>query len=502
MGIKVLIVDDSTFFRKRLTEIIKGDPGLEVVGEAKDGKEGVEKTLSLRPDVITMDVEMPVMDGITAVKKIMSKCPTPILMFSSLTFEGANSTFKALEAGAVDFMPKNFDDIAHKREDALNALRSSIKAVARSRIRRITPSSSSSSFSSSASSSSLSSSPASSLGSSSFSRPSTFSSTSTATSATSSSAFGRTSSLTHSSTSTISRPGLGSAASAPRAGTLNRMTQTNNMARSSFGLNSGGVSSRTHAQMDASSLVSASSAPSAGTAIGSSARSGLDKICETLSGVNQGRPAAAMQFSFGNARGVSTNFKVSGKSHDIIAIGSSTGGPIALQNIIPKLPKLNVPLVIVQHMPASFTATFAQRLDNLSPNTVVEAQEGMFLEPGHCYIAPGGRQMIFEKAGGKTKVRILPADSRIVYHPCVDVSFASIASIYGGSVLAMILTGMGSDGCEGCRLLKKAGSVIWAQNEDTCVVYGMPQAVVNSGLADQILPLDKFADCITQEMRM
>ena len=106
MATKVLIVDDSTFFRKRLTEIISGDPSLEVVGEAKDGKEGVEKTMSLKPDVITMDVEMPVMDGITAVQEIMSKCPTPILMFSSLTFEGANSTFKALEAGAVDFMPK------------------------------------------------------------------------------------------------------------------------------------------------------------------------------------------------------------------------------------------------------------------------------------------------------------------------------------------------------------------------------------------------------------
>ena len=136
MAIKVLIVDDSTFFRKRLNEIIKGDLDLEVVGEAKDGKEGVELTKKLRPDVITMDVEMPVMDGITAVKQIMQECPTPILMFSSLTYEGANSTFKALEAGAVDFMLKNFDDIAHKREDAFRELRNSIKAVSRSRVTR------------------------------------------------------------------------------------------------------------------------------------------------------------------------------------------------------------------------------------------------------------------------------------------------------------------------------------------------------------------------------
>ena len=136
MAIRVLIVDDSTFFRKRLNEIIKGDPALEVCGEARDGKEGVEMAARLKPDVITMDVEMPVMDGITAVKEIMAKSPTPILMFSSLTFEGANSTFKALEAGAVDFMPKNFDDIAHRREDALAELRGNIKAVARSRVSR------------------------------------------------------------------------------------------------------------------------------------------------------------------------------------------------------------------------------------------------------------------------------------------------------------------------------------------------------------------------------
>lgn len=479
MAIKVLIVDDSTFFRKRLTEIIKADPTLEVIGEAKDGKEGVDKTLSLHPDVITMDVEMPVMDGITAVQQIMEKCPTPILMFSSLTFEGANSTFKALEAGAVDFMPKNFDDIAHKREDALNTLRNSIKAVARSHIRRTPMRSAASAPSASASSAS------------SLARP--------AAAAPSASTLGRTSL----GTSTAST--LGS-----RSTTFGSRT-TNTTSASSLG----SLGSRTPLRSTTSSTSTlgsrtstlsrpAAAAPAASTgssAIPNTVRQDLDRIYDSLGGVNQGRPAAAMQFTFGNARGVSTNFKVSGKRHDLVAIGSSTGGPIALQNIIPKLPRLNVPIVIVQHMPASFTTTFAARLNNMSQNNVVEAQDGMFLEPGHCYIAPGGRQMIFERLSGKTKVKILPADPRLVYHPCVDVTFASIANIYGGSVLAMILTGMGSDGCEGCRMLRQKGSVIWAQNEDTCVVYGMPQAVVNAGLAEQILPLDKFADCIAQEMR-
>ena len=463
MAIKVLIVDDSTFFRKRLTEIIKGDSSLEVVGEAKDGKEGVEKTMSLKPDVITMDVEMPVMDGITAVQEIMAKCPTPILMFSSLTFEGANSTFKALEAGAVDFMPKNFDDIAHKREDALNALRSSIKAVARSHIRRAplrTTSSAPSSASASSATSSLS------------TRPSSLSSSARPASVGTRTSFGTGASLSRTTTSPLSR-------STPSAATT----------------------ASTAPSASAGSSLAARFGSTRPTATSTTVRQDFDKIYSSLGGVNQGRPAAAMRFTFGEAKGVSTNFKVSGKRHELIAIGSSTGGPIALQNIIPKLPRMNVPIVIVQHMPASFTTTFAQRLNNLSKNEVVEAQDNMILEPGHVYIAPGGQQMIFERGAGKTKVRILPADPRVVYHPCVDVTFASLANIYGGNVLAMVLTDMGSDGCEGCRMLKSKGSVIWAQNEDTCVVYGMPQAIVNAGIAEQILPLEKFADCIVQEMR-
>lgn len=483
MAIKVLIVDDSTFFRKRLTEIIKGDPAFEVIGEAKDGKEGVEKTLSLHPDVITMDVEMPVMDGITAVQEIMSKCPTPILMFSSLTFEGANSTFRALEAGAVDFMPKNFDDIAHRREDALNNLRASIKAVARSHIRRTVPRAS-------------------------LSPAGTANSSAPGASATSApSSLGTRSTLS-------SRIG-GGVPSAPSTLGTSRLSSLGTNRTSTFGSSASGAAG-TSSTASTSTLTSTSGsrpapnianlainspAPTAVTSSSARVRDDFEKVYSSISNVNQGRPAAAIGFSFGNAKGVSTNFKVSGKAHELIAIGSSTGGPVALQNIIPKLPRLNVPIIIVQHMPASFTSTFAQRLNGISQNQVVEAQDNMMLEPGHVYIAPGGHQMILERGAGKTRTRILPADPRVVYHPCVDVTFASIASVYGGNVLSMILTGMGSDGCEGCRILRQKGAVVWAQNEDTCVVYGMPQAVVNAGLADQILPLDKFADCITQEMR-
>lgn len=422
MATKVLIVDDSTFFRKRLKEIIESDPTMQVVGEAKDGKEGVSLAASLHPDVITMDVEMPVMDGITAVKEIMAKTPTPILMFSSLTFEGANSTFKALEAGAVDFMPKNFDDIAHRREDGIKALLNAIKAVSRSRVRGFRPA----------------------LSTSTSARPSSLSAT-------------RTSS------------------------TLSSTTRTSTLSSTSS------LSSRL-------STTATAPAPTQGAALGQ-----YKKINELLSS-EQGVPAAARKFTFGDHKAETTAFKKSGKSHSLVAIGSSTGGPIALQEIIPKLPKLNVPVVIVQHMPGSFTNTFAARLDAMSQLHVVEAKDGDVLEPGTCYIAPGGKQMIFERFGLNTRIRIIQDTGRVTYNPCVDVSFASLAQIFGNKVLAMILTGMGSDGCEGCQLLKAKGSVIWAQNEETCVVYGMPQAVVNANVADLVLPLGDIAGCIVKEL--
>lgn len=422
MATKVLIVDDSTFFRKRLKEIIESDPTMQVVGEAKDGKEGVSLAASLHPDVITMDVEMPVMDGITAVKEIMAKTPTPILMFSSLTFEGANSTFKALEAGAVDFMPKNFDDIAHRREDGIKALLNAIKAVSRSRVRGFRPA----------------------LSTSTSARPSSLSAT---------------------------RP----------SSTLSSTTRTSTLSSTSS------LSSRL-------STTASAPAPTQGAALGQ-----YKKINELLSS-EQGVPAAARKFTFGDHQAETTAFKKSGKSHSLVAIGSSTGGPIALQEIIPKLPKLNVPVVIVQHMPGSFTNTFAARLDAMSQLHVVEAKDGDVLEPGTCYIAPGGKQMIFERFGLKTRIRIIQDTGRVTYNPCVDVSFASLAQIFGNKVLAMILTGMGSDGCEGCQLLKAKGSVIWAQNEETCVVYGMPQAVVNANVADLVLPLGDIAGCIVKEL--
>ena len=314
MPTKVLIVDDSSFFRKRLKEIIESDPTMSVVGEAKDGKEGVDMTVKLRPDVITMDVEMPVMDGITSVKEIMAKCPTPVLMFSSLTHEGASATFKALEAGAIDFMPKNFDDIAHRREDATKALIQSIKTVSRSRVRRVVSSTLSSA------------------------RPAT----STVASA-------------RLATTTAARPSLATATTA-RPGAASTLSRPSTLA------------SRT---APASAPASSSASATSGAALGQ-----FKKISDLLV-QDPGVPAAAKKFTFGDHKAETTAFRKSGKTHKIVAIGSSTGGPIALQEIIPKLPKLNVPVIVVQHMPGSFTQTFASRLDGMSQLHVVEGKDAV-----------------------------------------------------------------------------------------------------------------------------
>ncbi|OOE99123.1 protein-glutamate methylesterase/protein-glutamine glutaminase [Salinivibrio sp. IB643] len=377
MAVKVLVVDDSSFFRRRVSEIINADPRMEVIDSAVNGKEAVEKTAQLKPDVITMDVEMPVLDGISAVRQIMAQTPTPILMFSSLTHDGAKATLDALEAGALDFLPKKFEDIARNRDEATNLLQQRVLEIARKRpvMRRAT-------------------------------RPS---------------------------------PASGSEQNVPPTGGVRAPARP-------------------------------VSRPTAGAA--SSAKA----------------PA---------------KFAASGKRYQLMAIGTSTGGPVALQKVLTKLPaNFPLPIILIQHMPATFTAAFAQRLNGLSKVTVVEAKDGDMLKPGHAYLAPGGMQMMVDGRPGAARLKILDGGERMNYKPCVDVTFGSAAKIYGDKVLSIVLTGMGADGREGARMLKNAGSTIWAQDEDSCVVYGMPQAVAKAGISSEDLPLDRIADRILVELNL
>lgn len=357
MAVKVLVVDDSGFFRRRVSEILSSDPNIQVIGTATNGREAIDQAVALKPDVITMDYEMPMMDGITAVRQIMQRCPTPVLMFSSLTHEGARVTLDALDAGAVDFLPKNFEDISRNPAKVKQLLCEKIHTISGSNRPN-------SSYSSSAGSA----------------------------------------------VSPAPRKVLGSQASPTPL------------------------------------RASVTAAPA------------------------QASPAPRR------------------KSYKLVAIGTSTGGPVALQRVLTQLPaSFPAPIVLIQHMPAAFTKAFAERLDKLCNIRIKEAEDGDLLRPGLALLAPGGKQMMVD---GRGAVRILPGDERLNYRPCVDVTFGSAAKAYTDKVLAVVLTGMGADGREGARMLKQSGSQVWAQDEASCVIYGMPMAVVKANLNDAIYGLD------------
>lgn len=372
MVVKVLVVDDSGFFRRRVSEILSADPTIQVIGTATNGKEAIDQALALKPDVITMDYEMPMMDGITAVRHIMQRCPTPVLMFSSLTHEGARVTLDALDAGAVDFLPKNFEDISRNPEKVKQMLCEKVHSISRSNRRM----------------------------------------------------------------SSYSAPVPAAAAPTPTP------TPAPRPGRGGF------------------VAPAAVAAPVRTTPIAS--RGGPVPT-----------PAAAAPKR---------------KAYKLVAIGTSTGGPVALQRVLTQLPgNFPAPIVLVQHMPAAFTKAFAERLDKLCRISVKEAEDGDILRPGLALLAPGGKQMMID---GRGAVRILPGDERLNYKPCVDITFGSAAKSFGDKVLAVVLTGMGADGREGARMLKQGGSQVWAQDEASCVIYGMPMAIIKAGLADAVYSLD------------
>jgi len=329
MSIGVLIVDDSSFFRQQIKTIINAHPKLEVVGEATNGREAIDKAVRLKPDVITMDYEMPMMDGITAVREIMNKSPTPILMFSSLTLKGARVTLDALDAGAVDFLPKSYERVSGSNSSLRQMLVEKLITIAR-----------------------------------------------------------------------------------PKA----------------------------------------SSSP---------------------------KPVPPPE-RVGSAKKYSQRF-------ELVMIGTSTGGPVALQKVLTQVPaNFPTPILLIQHMPGTFTGAFAERLNGQCRITVKEAADGDVLRPGTAYLAPGGMQMMLS---GKGKIKVLEGDARLNYKPSVDLTFGSAVKHYGNRTLAIVLTGMGADGREGARLLKQAKNIIWAQEGSTCVIDGMPSAIVKANLADEVVPL-------------
>ena len=373
--ISVLVVDDSVVVRRLIVDALTGARDIEVVGTASNGLLAQAKIDQLKPDVITMDIEMPQMNGIEAVRELRKRHPrTPVIMFSTLSASGASATLEALAAGATDYVtkPSNVGSIAESVAAVRDQMVPKIRALA-------------------------------------------------------------------------GRPGR------PPAGAPVRPTP----ARPPIG-----------------------AGPS---------RLGAPPGTRPTAPAAPARPAV---------RGPQGRV-------DIIAIGSSTGGPDALTKVLTGLSSgLPVPIVVTQHMPPVFTRMFAERLDRSTPLTVVEAADGMDLASGTVYIAPGDRHLVLHRRGTATVIQLSGAPPENSCRPAVDVMFRSVAQLYGPSAYAAVLTGMGYDGRGGAKVLRDAGAEILAQDEQSSVVWGMPGAVVTAGLADQVLPLDQIASCLTTRLKV
>jgi two-component system chemotaxis response regulator CheB len=364
--IRVLVVDDSPFMRKALERMLQA-PDIEVVGSARDGLDALEKIPQLNPDIVTLDVEMPRLDGLGCLRRIMAEMPRAVLMVSSVTQEGAQATLDALALGALDFIPKETSLASSSILQIQQDLQEKVRKLARSPRFRT-----------------------------------------------------------------------------PRVAAPLPVTQPG---------------------LPAQPPVSPTPTPP---------------------------PQAVARLG-----------ALSGPRAELLAIGCSTGGPKALQDLLPALPKsLPVPCLIVQHMPSTFTKAFADRLNGICQVAVKEAEHQEPALPGCVYIAPGGMHMLYRQRGGSGTIDLSAEPSTSLHRPSVDVLFQSIADNCSRQVLAMILTGMGSDGTRGMVSLKAKGAHTLAEAEESCVVYGMPRAAFERGCVDQVAPLQDMAGILRRHFQI
>jgi len=403
--IGVLIVDDSPFMRLTLQKILNQDPGIKVLDIARDGREGILKLQSLQPDVVTMDVEMPVMDGLQALDEIMRWQPTPVIILSAVTTEGAQSTLKALDLGAVDVVAKPSGKPGADLQAFSRDLVEKVKAAGLVNPARLKPQESPSSPQNL--STTVPSSPVSKL----VVQPITIPSA-------------KVSPLTKGST--------------VYSGPIKTLAPTSSLSQRS------GLGSRS---------------------------------------INTAKPGLLPKHAV-----------------EIVAIGTSTGGPTALQTVLPTLPEnFPVPVLVAQHMPPGFTGPLAQRLNGLCALNVREGVHGEVLKAGTVYVAPAGKQIQVQRRSSQLVLHIGDeAPISTLYHPSVDVMFLSLGKEVGKGTLGVVMTGMGSDGTKGMKELKKLEGFAIAEAEETCVVYGMPRSLVDAGLADRIVPLGEIGKTIVE----
>jgi two-component system chemotaxis response regulator CheB len=345
--IRVLTVDDSALMRQVLATLLAKDPDIEVIGSAPDPYIAREKIKALNPDVLTLDVEMPKMDGLTFLEKLMRGHPMPVVMVSSLTEAGCQTTLRALELGAVDFITKPKIDIREGMEEVAQDLISKVKAAAVAQVRG---------------------------------------------------------------------------------------------------------------------------------------------LCTGAGGDQKARPQSPVPSAPSTAMIKTTD--------TIIAIGASTGGTEAVKEVLERLPPHTPPILITQHMPERFTKTWADRMNGLCRIAVKEAQDGDSVLPGHALIAPGNYHMALVRNGARYTVQVIQDPPVNRHRPSVDVMFASVARYAGANAVGVILTGMGGDGAKEMLTMKQAGAFTIAQDEASCVVFGMPKEAIKAGAVDKVLPLDDIAVAI------
>lgn len=371
--IRVLVVDDSTFMRHSISDMLQKDPEITVVDTAKDGQEALIKAQEKDIDVITLDVEMPRLNGLETLKKLMATNPLPVIMVSSLTEEGAETTLKALEYGAQDFIPKT---MSNDKEEFGQELRKKVKAIARRK-------------------------------------------------------------------------------------SIIRLKYHNKAQKAAE-----------------------------------------QKAAPHPVQQHPGRPLAQVAAPAPKPARQRSAVSVTGSPRDLVVIGVSTGGPPVVQKILAALPgDLPACILIAQHMPASFTGPFARRLDGVSKFTVTEAVSGDKLKNGHAYVCPGGKHIGLTMNGPLPEVLVTEHPRDALYKPTVNVLMDTAGRHYGRRTVGVMLTGMGNDGVDGARVLREKGGILIAQNEASCVVYGMPKAVVDANLANLVLDADDIAQAIVATVK-
>ncbi len=461
--IRVVVIDDSAFVRKFVTEAISSHPEIEVVGHGANGQLGLEKIAETLPDAVTCDVEMPVMDGLETVVEIRKRWPDlPVIMLSTLTAKGAATSIEALIRGATDYAEKPAgtsgpaEAIKRLEEQLVPKL---LMYVGQKRMAAAARAP----------------------------RPET---SVRAPSVTNPDMGNIAAAVAEARAAAQQGGGIPPAASPPvsQPRPVVPQAQPRPAERPAWGSTDRPSTSGVRGIPNVSSNVGVPSQHSPST-------SGVRAIPNVSANVSVPAPKPAAP-SAGKPRPIAP-----GKP-DLIVIGVSTGGPNALADLLPSLPRdLPVPVLIVQHMPPLFTKALADRLNSKCALTVDEARDGVTVAPGEVWIAPGDFHMVVEGKPGRFTLKLNQQPQENGCRPAVDVLFRSALTAVGGRALAVILTGMGQDGLKGADALTNAGAQLIAQDEASSVVWGMPGAVARAGLAHQVLPLSQIAAAIVRAVR-